>query len=108
MQLIWRETALDDLDRILAYIGQFNFAAAERLQDLAEQCAQRLIDHPYMYRTGRIPETREALIHPNYLLVYRVSVNAVEIVNVLHSRQLYPPQEGAGANDEAQAELGET
>lgn len=66
-----------------------------RLQELAHACAERLVDHPFMYRTGRLPETREALIHPNYLLVYRVAAGSVEIVNVMHSRQLYPPEEGS-------------
>jgi len=94
MQLIWRETALIDLDRIVVYVSQFNYVAATRLQALAESCAERIVEHPFLYRAGRIPGTREALIHPNYLLVYRVTADAVEIVNVLHSRQLYPPEEG--------------
>lgn len=63
------------------------------MQSLAEACAERLAKHPFLYRAGRIPGTREALIHPNYLLVYRVTADAVEIVNVLHSRQQYPDQQ---------------
>jgi plasmid stabilization system protein ParE len=43
-----------------------------------------------MYRAGRVPGTRETVVHPNYILVYRVTAEAVEIVNVLHTRQQYP------------------
>ena len=28
--------------------------------------------------------------HPNYILIYRVTTVAVEILNVVHSRQQYP------------------
>lgn len=65
MQLIWRESALDDLDVIVDYVGQRNFPAALRLKEAAEACAERLTEHPYMFRAGRVPGTREALIHPN-------------------------------------------
>lgn len=63
--LRWRETALDDLDRIVTYIGQSNFEAASRIQVLAEDCAERITEHPFMHRPGRLPGTREAVIHPN-------------------------------------------
>lgn len=92
LKLAWRESALDDLERLVEYIHGYNPAAAFRLQLLCEDCAERLTEHPYMYRTGRIPGTREAVVHPNYGLVYRVSSDVVEIVNVLHSRQHYPPE----------------
>lgn len=28
--------------------------------------------------------------HPNYVLVYRVAVDCIEVVSVLHARQQYP------------------
>ena len=43
-----------------------------------------------MYRTGRVEGTREAVVHPNYILIYRVATDAVEIVAVVHARQEYP------------------
>ena len=49
--------ALDDLDAIIDYIRQNNFRSAERMQDLFEACAERLTDHPYMYRAGRVRGT---------------------------------------------------
>lgn len=91
MRLVWRESALDELDQILIYIGQRNFEAALRLEELMHSHAERLTQHPYMYRSGRIPGTREAVVHPNYIMVYRVGADAIEIVNVMHSRRQYPP-----------------
>jgi len=35
--------------------------------------------------------TREMVVHPNYLVVYRV-MEQVEILTVLHTRQEYPSE----------------
>jgi toxin ParE1/3/4 len=43
-----------------------------------------------MFRPGRAPETREAVVHPNDILVYRVTAEAVEIINLVHARRQYP------------------
>lgn len=64
--------------------------AAQRLKSLIAACAERLPEHPFMYRPGRVPGTREAVVHPNYILVYRVTGEAVEVVNLVHARQEYP------------------
>lgn len=90
MKLIWLEPALEQLETILDYITERNEDAAERLQSAIESCAGALPDHPFLYRPGRVAGTREAVVHPNYILVYRVTAEAVEIVNVVHARQQYP------------------
>jgi len=90
LSLIWRADALDDLTTIIGYIAERNFDAAAKLQALIEFTAERLTDHPYMYRQGRVDGTREAVVHPNYIVIYRVMENAVEIVSVVHARQQYP------------------
>lgn len=90
ISLVWRETALADLEAIHDYISEWNEPAAERLQDIVEACAERLPEHPFLYRPGRVEGTREAVVHPNYILVYRVTADAVEIVNVIHTRREYP------------------
>ncbi len=71
------------------YIAERNGVAALRLADAIENNADRLPDHPYANRAGRVPGTREAIVRPNYLLVYRVT-ETIEILAVLHARQLYP------------------
>jgi addiction module RelE/StbE family toxin len=90
MQLVWRAGALDDLEAIISYIAERNVAAAERLHSAIDSCADALREHPLMYRAGRVPGTREAVVHPNYILIYEVGAEAVEIVAVVHSRQQYP------------------
>lgn len=97
LTLSWRETALDDLQAIVDFIGLRDLRAANRLQAHIEAFAERLPDHPYMFRAGRIAGTREAVVHPNYILVYRVGVDAVEVVNVIHSRRRYPAAEAPEA-----------
>ena len=90
LALVWRAKALADLKAIISYIADRNMAAADRLQAAMENCAERLPQHPYLYRPGRVEGTREAVVHPNYLLIYRVAGEAVEIVSVVHARQAYP------------------
>lgn len=90
LDLVWRNRAIDDLEEIISYIAERDWAAAERLQQSIEACAERLPYHPTMYRPGRVEGTREAVVHPNYILIYRVTVDAIEIVNVVHARQEYP------------------
>lgn len=90
LPLIWRPEALDDLDHTIDYIEERNPSAAERLGHAIRHTAERLPDHPYMYRPGRVPGTREAVIHPNYVLVYRITADAIEILALLHTRQQYP------------------
>jgi toxin ParE1/3/4 len=89
LPLVWTDDATGDLLNILDSIGARNFAAAERLNAAIVHAAENLPDHPYLYRSGRLAGTREAVVHPNYLLVYRVT-EAIEILAFLHARQQYP------------------
>lgn len=90
LRLVWRESARADVKEITTYIADRNIVAAERLKRMFDAVAENLTQHPFMYRRGRAPGTREAIVHPNYLLVYRVTSDSVEVLNVLHARQQYP------------------
>ena len=91
MQLVvWLETASQDLDQILGYIEERNLLAALNLQESIEYAVSQLPFHPYLYRLGRVHGTRELVVHPNYFVIYRVAISAIEIVNVMHARQQYP------------------
>lgn len=93
MRVVWREIARRDLRAIISYIAARNVAAAEDIGARLRLCAERISEHPFLYREGRVPGTREALIHPNYLLIYRVGNDVIEVLAVIHSRQQYPPPE---------------
>lgn len=90
MRVAWRAQAVDDLESIIAYIADRNLPAAERLHAAIEACADALPAHPHAFRPGRVAGTREAVVHPNYILIYRVLDDRVEVVNVVHARQQYP------------------
>ena len=58
------------------------------MRTLIEDAVLPLAKHPFLFREGRVSGTRELVAHPNYIIVvYRVTDEAVEIVNVLHTRQ---------------------
>ncbi|OLU33664.1 addiction module antitoxin [Pseudomonas sp. PA15(2017)] len=90
LPIVWRATARDDLLQIIRYIADEDPKAARQLKERLESVVLPLAEHPYLYRFGRVPGTRELIAHPNYILVYRVAADAVEVVNVLHARQQYP------------------
>lgn len=90
LSLIWSESAVQGLEDIVEYIAERNEPAAARIKAMAETCAERLPQFPFMYRAGRVAGTREAVIHPNYILIYRVLTDTVEVVSVIHARREYP------------------
>lgn len=90
LPILWRAEAQADFAAILEFIAGRNPQAALALYDEVERAVSRLPGHPYLYRLGRIPGTRELVVHPNYIVVYRVTATAIEIISILHSRQQYP------------------
>jgi toxin ParE1/3/4 len=90
LPVVWRKKAAKNLITIIDYISEKNFSAADALYDEIEQATSQLPQHPYLYRHGRVAGTRELVVHPNYLVVYRVTTSEIEIVAILHSRQKYP------------------
>ncbi len=90
LPILWRAEAQADLAAILEYIAERNPQSALDLYNDIERVVSQLPQHPYLYRLGRISGTRELVAHPNYIVVYRVSATAIEIVSILHSRQQYP------------------
>jgi addiction module RelE/StbE family toxin len=88
----WSDEAERDLLEIHDFIAQQNPAAADRMQALFSRAVKSLQDHPLIYREGRVSGTREIVVHPNYVLIYRIADDAVWIVSVLHSARRYPPE----------------
>jgi toxin ParE1/3/4 len=90
MLVDWRPRAERKLDKIHEYISKDSIDAADFVQESILAAAAALPEHPYVYREGRVPNTREMVVLPNYIVVYRVKRDRIQIVNVLHSRRRYP------------------
>ncbi|MFZ6765564.1 type II toxin-antitoxin system RelE/ParE family toxin [Undibacterium sp. Di26W] len=90
LNLHWSIQAEDDLIAIVDYISDHSLIAAQRLKDDIEFAASQIPDHPYLYRTGSVRGTRELVVSPNYVVVYRVTSDAIDILAVIHTRQSYP------------------
>ncbi|KPY57583.1 hypothetical protein ALQ08_200255 [Pseudomonas syringae pv. delphinii] len=90
MQIIWRQRARMSLAKIIRYISNEDPQAAQAILERLQSAILPVADHPYLYRPGRVPGTRELVAHPNYVLVYRVAIERIEVVNVIHARQEYP------------------
>ncbi|MFT4195096.1 type II toxin-antitoxin system RelE/ParE family toxin [Ottowia sp.] len=96
LPIFWLESADADLDRIIGYIAQRNYPAAERLWHRLRESVLPLAEHPYLYRQSeRVPGLREIVAHPNYLVLYRVTATHVEVVGVVHARRNFPGEDAA-------------
>lgn len=87
MRLKWTRSALTDLQQILDYIAQDNPQAARALAAGFRQTAEHLTRHPFIGRRGELEGTRELMLHRNFLMTYRVSSEAVEILQIWHVAQ---------------------
>lgn len=93
LPIFWRESARDDLRKIVTHIAQENPPAARRMKIRLEAVVLPLSEHPYLYRqSDRIPGLREVVAHPNYIVLYRVAADRIEIVSVVHARRQFPEQ----------------
>lgn len=91
LPIAWADEADTDLEEITAYIGQFNPLAADGLWRVVVESVEYLPEHPYMYRRSeRVPGCREIVVHPNYVIIYRVGLDHIEVLRVIHTRQQYP------------------
>jgi toxin ParE1/3/4 len=91
LPVFWSASARANLATIIRFIANVNPSAARHIRDLIEYSVLPAAEHPYLYRTGKVSGTREIIAHPNYIVVYRVMAERIEVVNVLHARQEYPP-----------------
>jgi addiction module RelE/StbE family toxin len=91
----WRPIAEADLDDIIDYIALDNPTRAESFGQTLRDKTRPLAQHPRMGRVGRpgLPaDVREWVVHPNYIVFYRVldEVRTVEILRVRHTARGTP------------------
>jgi len=91
MKIRWMRRATAALTSIHDHIATDNPAAAAALRDRALDFVETtLARHPSIGRPGRVAGTRESVIHPSYILVYRVTGETVEILTVRHAARRWP------------------
>lgn len=91
----WRPIAREELRAIVRYIGKDNPARAKSFGLELRDKVLPLAQHPRLGRTGRpgLPAfLRELVVHPNYIVFYRVLAESrtVEILSVKHTAQQVP------------------
>ncbi len=88
----WRPLAREDLRAIVQYIGKDNPTIARAFGKSLRDKTTPLADHPALGRPGRLPDIRELVIHPNYIVFYRVLDEArmVQVLRVKHVAQQVP------------------
>lgn len=94
MQIRWSPDAAADLENIVDYIRRDNPAVAQRVGQTIYDRLSILGAFPHGGRVGRMGGTRELALPPlPFIVVYRVleHADAVEIVNVIHGAQRWPP-----------------
>lgn len=90
LDLIWEADAADHLDAIADFISLQRPAAADHLLQAVHGAVERVRHFPESGRIGRVAGTREIIVHPNYVVIYRVTDTAIDVLRVVHARQRYP------------------
>jgi toxin ParE1/3/4 len=94
MHIRWSPDAADDLENIVDHIGRDNPTEAQRVGQEIYDRLSVIATFPHGGRRGRVEGTRELPLPPlPFIVVYRVQEHAdvVEIVNVIHGAQRWPP-----------------
>ena len=84
--LIWTNRALKRLDDIADFIARDN---PLRAQTFVIELRHKLevLKTQSLGRSGRVFGTKELVLHPNYLAVYRIKANQVQVLTILHTAQ---------------------
>ena len=90
MNIVIREAAYTDLERIFAWIAKDSPTAAHTVVDRIFDAIDRLAEFPGMGRAGTVPGTREWIVHAlPYIIVYTLDAEQDEltVIAVFHGAQ---------------------
>ncbi|MES4615011.1 MAG: type II toxin-antitoxin system RelE/ParE family toxin [Ewingella sp.] len=90
MQLVWKPMALEDRERIFDWLSAQNVQAAIALDDEFDLFSERVCIDPLIYRECRVAGLREAVIRPNYIMIYQIRDVELHIVRIIHTAQRWP------------------
>jgi toxin ParE1/3/4 len=92
MQVRWSAPALDDFERICAWIERDNPDAARRVAMTIYRGCGQLGEFPHLGRPSRRLSGRRELAFPPlpYIAVYQIKESCVEISRIFHGAQDWP------------------
>jgi toxin ParE1/3/4 len=73
LDLNWEADALLQYEILIEFVRDRNEPAAESLARRIDEGVERACFFPQVGRPGRVTGTRELIVHPNYIVVYRVT-----------------------------------
>jgi toxin ParE1/3/4 len=80
----WTLRALADLNRISDRVAADKPTVAAEFMLAISDKVDRLREFPLLGRTGAYQDTRELVVHRNYLVTYRVRADEVQMLQVWH------------------------
>lgn len=90
MKLIWTPDALQDRSDIWDYIALDSPRSAVKMDEIFSSAATRLADYPQIGRVGRVPGTRELVVHESYCLIYEIEQENLWILALVHTARHWP------------------
>lgn len=91
MRVRWLRKALRNLDDEASYIAVDDVSAARLVVARVFDAVAALEQQPALGRPGRVPGTRELVVHETrYLAPYRVRGDVIEILRVFHTSRRPP------------------
>jgi len=87
LSIVWTSMAARMLDGTGEYIAKDNPKAATSLLKQIRKSVKLLQSHPFLGRRTEFENVRELVVHPNYIVSYRVSTDTVQILQVWHVAQ---------------------
>jgi toxin ParE1/3/4 len=91
MPIVWLSLAVQDVLQIRTYIAEHDPQSASTVGLRIDKAVGNLAQMPNMGRPGRIFGTRELVVSgTSYIVVYRLQNERVEVLRVLHGRQVFP------------------
>ena len=94
MSVHWTNNAIEHLTNIYEYIGLNSPTYAKKMVDRITRRSVQIVDQPYSGR--KVPEYQvediRELIEPPYRIIYRIKMDQIDVLAVIHGARLMPDE----------------
>jgi addiction module RelE/StbE family toxin len=87
MEVNWSPKSIEKLKSIFDHIAQDSPGAAQTFVDRLIQSVDRLASFPYSGQVLLVNPAFRQLVFKNYLIVYRIKLNVVEVVTIFYPKE---------------------